>query len=353
MGNGLSLALTLVLGILLVAGAGWQGSLVSSEVVVVSAGLTGLVGIPAVALLRAWKTGQVIRREGPQSHQVKAGTPTMGGLYFLGAAIAVSGGWSWWQQGSLGADWVAAVVVLLAYGAVGWLDDWQVIRQQSNQGLTPNQKLILQILIAVAFCAWLSWRGAATILQLPGLGGIPLGWGYWLLGVFALLATNNAVNLTDGLDGLAAGTVALVALGLAFLPGGDPSLTGLCLALAGACWGFLLHNRYPAQVFMGDTGALGLGGGLAAIALLKGCLWALALMGGIFVLEALSVLLQVGYFKYTKKRTGTGQRLLKMSPLHHHLELSGWSELQVVASFYGLTALLVALSYALLPWLPT
>lgn len=347
-----SLALTLILALVLGLGAYSQGSLGSSELLALTTILTGVIGIPAVALLRAWKTGQVIRAEGPQSHSLKAGTPTMGGLYFLLVAVGVALGWILWEQGSLAPEVIAAVGVLGAYAAVGWLDDWQVIRQQSNQGLTPNQKLILQILIAVGFCAWFSWYGGSPILQLPGLPGIPLGWGYWFLAVFALLATNNAVNLTDGLDGLAAGTVALVALGLAGLPGGDPGLTVLCIALAGACLGFLAHNRYPAKVFMGDTGSLGLGGALAAIAILKGCLWALAVMGGVFVVEALSVLVQVGYFKYTKKRTGEGKRLLRMSPFHHHLELGGWSEVQVVGTFYGITALLVAAAYGLSLWLP-
>ncbi|GAB4214045.1 MAG: phospho-N-acetylmuramoyl-pentapeptide-transferase [Synechococcales cyanobacterium] len=339
---------------LAVAGVvGWHFPQANLEVLGLSAVATAVVGIPSVKLLRAWKTGQVIREEGPQSHAVKAGTPTMGGLYFLVVAVGVAVGMALGLGGALPVEMIAAVLVIAAYGAVGWLDDWQVIRQQSNKGLTPTQKLVLQILIALGFCGWLSWRGGSTELWIPGLDGIPLGWAFWLLAVFALLATNNAVNLTDGLDGLAAGTVALVALGLALLPGGDPALNLLCLALSGACLGFLAHNRHKAQVFMGDTGSLGLGGGLAAIAILKGSLWALAWMGGVFVVEALSVLAQVSYFKYTKRRIGEGKRLLRMSPLHHHLELSGWSEMQVVMAFYGVTGLLVATGYGLSRLLPS
>jgi phospho-N-acetylmuramoyl-pentapeptide-transferase len=218
---------------------------------------------------------------------------------------------------------------------VGLADDWQVIRQRSNKGLSPRQKLGLQILIALLFCGWLYWLGTEWSVIIPFFGVLPLSWGFWILALFVLVGTNNAVNLTDGMDGLAAGTVAiaLVALSLILDPSQMP-LAIFAVCMSGACIGFLAHNRHQAQVFMGDTGSLGLGGCLAAIALLGNCLWALAVVGGVFVLESLSVIAQVSYFKYTKRKTGEGKRLLRMSPWHHHLELGGWSEIQVVGSLY-------------------
>ena len=162
---------------------------------------------------------------------------------------------------------------------------------------------------------------------------------FWPLALFVLLGSNNAVNLTDGLDGLAAGTVAIALVALAaVMPQADIAV--MAIALSGSCLGFLAHNRNPAKVFMGDTGSLALGGALAAMALLGNCLWALAIGGGVFVAEALSVIAQVSYFKYTKRKFGEGRRLLRMSPLHHHLELGGWPETNVVVALYGVAALL-------------
>ncbi|MEN9259730.1 MAG: phospho-N-acetylmuramoyl-pentapeptide-transferase [Thermostichus sp. HHBFW_bins_43] len=298
------------------------------------------LGALLVPLLRRWKAGQVIRQEGPQSHLKKAGTPTMGGISFLPVGLLVALAWSAWDPQVL-----AVALLTLAYGFVGWLDDWQVIRQQSNKGLSPRQKLLLQLGIAALFCGYLAWQGIPTALTLPGVGTLSLGWLFWPLAVFALVGTNNAVNLTDGMDGLAAGVVAIVLVGLGLIHR-DPELAVLAFALSGACGGFLAHNHHKARVFMGDTGSLGLGGALAGLALLGDQLWALALMGGVLVVEALSVILQVSYFKYSKRKTGVGKRLLRMSPLHHHLELGGWSEVQVVGSLYILTALLVGLGWA-------
>lgn len=326
----------------------WTGSLLSAILAVVvlsviaylkpatllpfllSTVATAVAGSLMVPILRRLKTGQVIRAEGPQSHLSKAGTPTMGGIYLilvgLGTALI-------WTKGD--ATVLAAAGLTLAYMLVGLADDWQVIRQRSNKGLSPRQKLGLQILIALLFCGWLYWLGTEWSVIIPFFGVLPLSWGFWILALFVLVGTNNAVNLTDGMDGLAAGTVAiaLVALSLILDPSQMP-LAIFAVCMSGACIGFLAHNRHQAQVFMGDTGSLGLGGCLAAIALLGNCLWALAVVGGVFVLESLSVIAQVSYFKYTKRKTGEGKRLLRMSPWHHHLELGGWSEIQVVGSLY-------------------
>ncbi|MGK7908560.1 MAG: phospho-N-acetylmuramoyl-pentapeptide-transferase [Synechococcus sp.] len=297
--------------------------------------VTALVGIVAVPMLRWLKTGQIIRTEGPQAHLQKGGTPTMGGLYFVPVGLLVG---LIFTHASLEA--VAVAAVTLAFGVIGFLDDWTVIRKQSNIGISPQVKLGLQILAAIAACAGLSYFGLLTTsLVLPLMGTLPLSLLFWPLAIFVLLGTNNAVNLTDGLDGLAAGTVSLALVALATVVP-QPDLAVMAIALAGSCLGFLAHNRNPAKVFMGDTGSLALGGALASIALIGNCLWALAIVGGVFIAEALSVMAQVGYFKYTKRKYGEGQRLFRMSPLHHHLELGGWPETNVVAALCGVTAAL-------------
>lgn len=307
-----------------------------------SAAITALIGTVAVPLLLRLKTGQIIRTEGPQAHLKKGGTPTMGGLYFVPVGLALGLGWT---QASPLAIVVAATV--LGFGAIGCLDDWTVIRQQSNKGIAPKVKLGLQVLVAILACIAFSRLGFLdTTLALPLIGVLPLGLLFWPLALFVLLGTNNAVNLTDGLDGLAASTVAIALVALALVVP-QPDLAMMAVTLSGSCAGFLAQNRNPAKVFMGDTGSLALGGALAAIALLGNCLWALAIAGAVFIAEALSVMLQVSYFKYTKRKFGEGQRLFRMSPLHHHLELGGWPETTVVAALCAATAALGIVVYML------
>ena len=314
---------------------------------VVSALLSGW-GVPK---LRQLKLGQVIRAEGPQAHLSKAGTPTMGGLLvvpvgvIIGALVAPSDG-----------RLPAVAAITLAYMAIGAVDDWRSLTKHHNTGLTPRGKLLLQAISAVAFLAW-----AAFEQQMGGDIALPLGWVMplglliWPLGLFVFLAESNATNLTDGLDGLAAGCGAIVFSGLGLqlmLRGheGDPALAGFCAAMAG-CWlGFLLFNRHPARVFMGDTGSLAMGAALAAVALLSNSLWPLLVMGGVFLAESLSVIAQVWVFKATKNpATGQGRRVLRMAPLHHHFELGGASEQQVVVGFWALSLILVVLGLVLLP----
>ncbi len=314
---------------------------------VVSALLSGW-GVPR---LRQLKLGQVIRAEGPQAHLSKAGTPTMGGLLvvpvgvIIGALVAPSDG-----------RLPAVAAITLASMAIGAVDDWRSLTKHHNTGLTPRGKLLLQAISAVAFLAW-----AAFEQQMGGDIALPLGWVLplglliWPLGLFVFLAESNATNLTDGLDGLAAGCGAIVFSGLGLqlmLRGheGDPALAGFCAAMAG-CWlGFLLFNRHPARVFMGDTGSLAMGAALAAVSLLSNSLWPLLLMGGVFLAESLSVIVQVWVFKATKNpATGQGRRVLRMAPLHHHFELGGASEQQVVVGFWALSLILVVLGLVLLP----
>ncbi len=316
----------------------------------VTAAATIAVGYRIVPLLRWWKTGQVIRDDGPQAHLKKAGTPTMGGIFFVPTGILLALLWAEISPAVQPIDTeplLAVCGITLAYGFVGWLDDWQVLRQKSNKGISPKMKLALQIGFAIAFCAWLSLRtgGAAMAIALPFGMTLSLGIGFWFLAVFVLTAESNSTNLTDGLDGLMGGTGAIALLGLgAIVATTYPSLALFCACLSGGCYGFLAYNRNPAKVFMGDTGSLALGGALAGVGIVANVLFPLLILSGIFFVEAVSVMAQVGYYKATKNEAGVGKRLFKMSPFHHHLELSGWSELQVVAAFYVVGGVLAVLA---------
>jgi phospho-N-acetylmuramoyl-pentapeptide-transferase len=250
----------------------------------------------------------------------------------------------------------AVAAITLAYLAIGAADDWRSLTKRHNTGLTPRGKLLLQALSAVAFLAWAWWTQQLPTadIALPLGWALPLGLLIWPLGLFVFLAESNATNLTDGLDGLAAGCGAIVFSGLGLqlmLRGhsGDPALAGFCAAMAG-CWlGFLLFNRHPARVFMGDTGSLAMGAALAAVSLLSNSLWPLLVMGGVFLAESLSVIVQVWVFKATKGPDGVGRRVLRMAPLHHHFELGGASEQQVVVGFWAVSLLLVGAGLLLLP----
>lgn len=312
----------------------------------ISALASSALGFWVVPLLKALKTGQFIREEGPKAHFKKAGTPTMGGIFFIPVGVAVA-----LLAAGFTPETMAVSALTLAYGAIGWLDDWQVLRRKSNKGISPRNKLLLQIAFAVAFCTWVMATQSATITTIA----LPLGWSlplsilFWPLAGFVLVAESNATNLTDGLDGLMGGTGAIALLGLGTLIAPThPDLMLFCAAMSGACLGFLVHNHNPARVFMGDTGSLALGGALGAIGILSGNLFGLLIVTLLFFAETLSVILQVSYYKATKGPDGIGKRLFKMAPLHHHLELSGWSELQVVAVFYGVCAALVVLTLAAL-----
>jgi len=307
--------------------------------------ITALIGFWAVPLLRSLKAGQTIREDGPQSHLKKAGTPTMGGIFFIPVALIVAVIWSGFASA------VLAVSALTAgYALIGWLDDWQIIRRKSNKGISPRMKLALQIGFGGLFCLWAAITQSTSItnLALPFGWMLPLGILMFPIGWFSLVAESNATNLTDGLDGLAGGTVAIALLGLAaFVASTSPELMVFCACLSGSCLGFLVHNRNPARVFMGDTGSLALGGALAAVAILTNALLVLLILSGLFFVETLSVMIQVAYFKATKGPDGVGKRFFKMSPYHNHLELSGWTETQIVGAFYLVAGLLVLLTLAI------
>ncbi|MBD2167207.1 phospho-N-acetylmuramoyl-pentapeptide-transferase [Calothrix membranacea FACHB-236] len=323
----------------------WQGMSLTLPLLL-GALCSAALGFWVVPLLQALKTGQIIREDGPQAHLKKAGTPTMGGIFFIPAGVIIA-----CVLSNFATPVLAVSALTLSYGLIGWLDDWQILRRKSNKGISPKMKLGLQIAFASVFCLWLMFNQPTGItnIALPLLGvSIPLGLLFWPLAGFALVAESNATNLTDGIDGLAGGTaaIAFLALGAVIAPT-SPELMVFCAALSGGCLGFLAHNRNPARVFMGDTGSLALGGGLAAVALLSNSLVMLFILSGIFFVETLSVMAQVSYYKATKGPDGKGKRLFKMAPLHHHLELTGWSELQVVSVFYIIAAFLATISMAI------
>jgi len=301
--------------------------------------LLGYWGIPR---LRELRLRQSIREEAPVRHQSKAGTPTMGGILILVAVIIATLAVS--RPLPLGVTF--ALVVMVGYGCVGGLDDLLGIRRQRNLGLRARERLTVQILLAALVAFYVARRPElGTALTLPWLGEWDLGWAYVVFAILYVVGFANAVNLTDGLDGLAGGTVAIASGAYAAIAMrvGQPELAILASALAGACLGFVWFNAHPAAVIMGDVGSNALGAVLAAIAIITKTELTLFLIGFVFVLEAASVILQVAYFNSTG-----GKRLFRMSPLHHHFELSGWSETQTVtrlwlvaafAALFGLTVI--------------
>lgn len=311
--------------------------------------ISALLGLVVIPLLNQLKTGQIVREDGPQTHLKKAGTPTMGGVFFVSVAVILALLGAYFSNNILiTPELIAVCLITLSYGLIGWIDDWQVLRRKSNKGISPRLKLILQLVLGGGFSLWLFWQDSVMVSQihLPGGLMLSLGWLFIPLSIFVLAAESNATNLTDGVDGLAAGTGAIAFLGLAAILGLDnPSLAIFCACMSGGCLGFLVHNHNPAQVFMGDTGSLALGGALAAVGLSSNNLWALFVISGVFFIESLSVIAQVSYYKATKGADGKGKRLFKMAPIHHHFELSGWRETQVVGVFYLANVFLVAIAF--------
>jgi phospho-N-acetylmuramoyl-pentapeptide-transferase len=336
-----------------------------------------LAGPLVIRRLTAYKIGQAVRNDGPQSHLTKAGTPTMGGALVLLSILITTLLW-----GDLSNRFVWAVlVVTFGFGAIGWIDDYRKVVKNNPKGLSPKAKFFWQSLIGLAAAVYLAfavsapstskvleffmaWVGSGFSMGLPPNADLivpffkniayPLGvFGFITLSYFVIVGTSNAVNLTDGLDGLAIMPAVMVAGGLAvfamvtgrvdysryllfpYIPGAA-ELTVFCGALVGAGLGFLWFNAYPADVFMGDVGALSLGAALGTVAVIVRQEIVLFIMGGVFVAETISVMLQVLYFKWSG-----GKRIFRMAPLHHHYELSGWKESQVVVRFWIITMMLV------------
>lgn len=292
-----------------------------------SAVLTVILGFFAIPLLKKLKARQSIREEGPKSHRIKSGTPTMGGLFMLLSAVLVV---IFNKMIDPSVLWL--LFLTLGHGLLGFLDDFIKAEKKRNLGLTAKQKMLGQIILAVLFC----W-GVVDTLHLPYSIAIPfthmdisIGLLYYPFVVLVIVGASNAVNLTDGLDGLASGccVIAFSAYAMFCYMTGFNDLGYFIIILAGSCIGFLFFNYHPAKIFMGDTGSLALGGAIAGISVMTRTELLLIFQGLIFVLEALSVIIQVASFQLT------GKRVFKMSPLHHHFELSGWSEVHVVWAFW-------------------
>ena len=350
--------------------------------------LIGLAFGPwVIRRLAALKIGQPIRGYGMESHLAKSGTPTMGGVLIL---IGIGVSTLLWFDWSNRFVWIV-LLVTLGFGAIGWVDDWRKVVDKNPEGMRSREKYFWQSVIGLVAALYLAFSVSETsnlrVLELfirwvqsgfsndlpptadlivPFFKSIsyPLGvFGFILLTYLVIVGSSNAVNLTDGLDGLAIMPVVMVgsALGVfayvsgssvyaryllfPYIPGAGELLI-FCAAMAGAGLAFLWFNTHPAQVFMGDVGALALGGALGTLAVITRQEIVLAIMGGIFVVEALSVMLQVSWFKFTKRRFGKGRRILKMAPLHHHFEKSGWTETQVVVRFWIITMLLCLIGLA-------
>lgn len=306
---------------------------------VIAAGFVLLTGPFFIPELHKLKFGQSIREEGPKSHQAKSGTPTMGGIMIiLGITLGTV------AAAPLNTEILLALFIMVGHFVLGFLDDYIKVVKKRNLGLKAKQKMLGQIIIAVVtMIIGTRSLGIDTTVWVPIINeSINIGAGYYLLLLFVLVGTSNAVNLTDGLDGLASGTVAIAASAYAVVcvNMGHSDLAIFCVAIVAACVAFLRFNAHPAKVFMGDTGSLALGGALAAVGILTHTEVLLAIIGFVFVCEALSVIIQVISFKTT------GKRVFRMSPIHHHFELGGWSEWKVVFVFWlaGLLASVVALN---------
>ena len=306
-----------------------QGILLAFAIVVIT--------MPAFIRLVTWAGfAKQIRVEGPEGHHAKAGTPTAGGALLLGVVIALA-----LLFGLVDASTFAPLATLALVGGLGLADDW--LNARTGDGIRVRQKLLWQIAVAL-FAAWqIQNTYAITSIAVPFYGRLPIEpWLYIAFAAFAIVAMSNGVNLTDGLDGLAGGTlvfsfVAFLIVALLNVPFAQPNLALLCALIIGALMGFLWFNAHPAQIFMGDAGSLSLGAALAVIALITGQILLLPLIGLVFVIETLSVVVQVGYFKVSG-----GKRILRMSPLHHHFELGGWAETKITLRFW-IVAILASL----------
>ena len=321
--------------------------------------ITLLLGKWIISKLQQYQIGQVIRSDGPESHRDKEGTPTMGGVLILFAFFTSVIIWGDWRNPFL---WIVIVTALL-FSSIGFIDDYLKIKKQNSDGLSRRQKILAQSISTILICIWLLSLDSKTIgaeLLIPFFKDlvIPLNaFGFLIVGWFAIVGGSNSVNLTDGLDGLAIMPVILISgalavfayiggnynfsayLNMPFMPGTGEVFV-ICAALIGSGFGFLWFNTYPAEIFMGDIGSLSLGAILAVIAIIVHQEILLILMGGIFVAETLSVILQIGYFKRTQKR------LFLMAPIHHHFEEMGLKEPKIIVRFWIVTLILVLISLA-------
>lgn len=306
--------------------------------------ITLILGPIFIPLLRKLKIGQNVREEGPKTHLKKSGTPTMGGIIILIALVITV-----LTSGLLNRDMYVLLLSTFGFGIIGFIDDYIKVVKKRSLGLRAYQKLIGQIILAIILAIYQSSTSVlGTKLIVPFLKNhyLDLGPLYVPFIVFVVVATVNSVNLTDGLDGLASGVTLIILsfFGLVAMNFGMESISIFSTTLAGACLGFLIHNAYPAKVFMGDTGSMALGGAVSAIAILLNLPLIIPIVGGIYFAEALSVIIQVTSFKLT------GKRVFLMSPLHHHFEQKGWKETKVVAVFWIVTVILCLIGIVSVPY---
>jgi len=302
------------------------------------------IGIPK---LKKIKIKQIIREEGPKNHFLKQGTPTMGGIFFIPVGIIISN-ILYFNKDNYDIILTLSFVVIF-FMFIGFIDDLLSLKKRLNTGLSSNQKILLQSLISLIFiivCASNNFIPQKILIanKIINIGNL-----VYPLGIFVLLAESNSTNLTDGLDGLLSGCSVLIFTGLAINilidnPSNDFTLAPHCIAMAGACMGFLFLNKYPAKLFMGDSGSLAIGASLGGIALISNQLWSILIMGGILAAESISVIIQVSIFKISKKVKGKGHKLFLMTPLHHHFELKGNNESVIVSSFWLVTLFLVIIN---------
>ncbi|AIQ98372.1 phospho-N-acetylmuramoyl-pentapeptide-transferase [Prochlorococcus sp. MIT 0801] len=303
-----------------------------------------LIGIPK---LKKINIKQIIREEGPKNHFLKQGTPTMGGIFFIPIGIIISN-ILYFNKDNYDIILTLSFVIIF-FMFIGFLDDLLSLKKRFNTGLSSGQKIILQAFISLIFiiiCASNNFipQNILVANKIVNVGNL-----IYPLGIFVLLAESNSTNLTDGLDGLLSGCSILIFTGLAINilienPSNDFTLAPLCIAMSGACMGFLFLNKYPAKLFMGDAGSLAIGASLGGIALISNQLWSVLIMGGILAAESISVIIQVSIFKISKRIKGKGHKLFLMTPLHHHFELKGNNESLIVSSFWLITLFLVIIN---------
>lgn len=306
---------------------------------VVSAFVITVMILPLfIGYMRMNKEGQTIREEGPKWHEKKSGTPTMGGVVFI-LAIIITAVWVGIWQHQFGLTIIISLFIFLLYGILGFVDDFVKVSMKRNLGLRAWQKLLGQLIGAAVFLVFFFRDGFKPDLYVPFLGTVHAAWFYAIFAAIWLIGFSNAVNLTDGLDGLVAGqaSIAFAAYAIIAVKMGRTDVLIICLSVIGGLLGFLLFNHKPAKIFMGDAGSLALGGLLATVSLMLHREWSLLLIGIIFVVETASVMLQVTSFRLT------GKRIFKMSPIHHHFEMSGWSEWKIDIVFWVIGALGAAL----------
>ena len=310
-------------------------------------GFTALSGIWLLPILRKLKFGQTILDIGPKWHKNKQGTPTMGGIMFLGIAVAIIAGFTTYKLSGntnilgnekiMNARLIYGLILAIGFGLIGFVDDYIKVVKKQNEGLTPKQKLVLQLIIGAFYLIMLYMSGDRwTTVVFPFIGQVDFGFGYYILAMFAILALSNAINFTDGIDGLLSSVTFVVGIAFMVISAmlGIFQMQIMSSALIGGCIGFLVWNFHPAKVFMGDTGSLFLSGIVIALTFGTGLPLFILLIGVIYLIEMLSVVIQMTYFKLTH-----GKRLFKMTPIHHSFEMSGYSENKIVMLFSLITAI--------------